>query len=356
MTHIVTLNSINQEFAVHANETILEAAIRTGIPLNYGCSSGTCGLCQARLVSGNIIEIRPHEFVITEAEKLQGNFLTCVCTLKENSVIEAITAESAQDIPVQTIEVKVRKVEKLAKGVNKIIIQTPRTKRLRFLAGQYIKLVISDAETFELSIASCPCEDRLIELHLRSGEDELSQRIVTHLRPGDILNIIGPYGGFVFDENVGRSVILFAFDTGFAAIKSLLEHITAQEEETSIHLIWMSCNKDGLYMNNLCRSWTDAFDDFRYTGIVLDQALTELTSKPSKSAELMEAHFREVIGAYDDLASFDVYASAPIPVIKLFRKICIENNLLPGRFFDEPVRGYENMSCVVGLKVTKRHD
>ena len=350
MTYTATLNSINQEFVVHDNETILEAALRTGISLNYGCSGGTCGLCQAKLLSGKIVEIRPHEFVMPEADKLQGNFLACACTLEEDSVIDAITAENAHDIPVQEIEVKVRKVEKIAKDVNKIIIQTPRTKRLRFLAGQYIKLIISDTEACEFSIASCPCEDRLIELHVRSGREEISQRIAGHLRTGDTLNIVGPYGGFVFDEQAERPVILFAFDTGFAAIKSLLEHITAQEEETSIHLIWMSCNNDGLYMNNLCRSWTDAFDHFRYTGIVLNQALSELASKPSTSIELMESQMKKVIGVYDDLSAFDVYASAPLPVIKLFKEICIGNNLLLGRFFEEPARGYEDVSCIVGFE------
>ena len=347
MTFKATLNNSNQDFIVHETETVLEAAIRAGVSLNYGCSGGSCGLCQARLVSGETSEIRPHEFVIPEAEKLQGHFLTCVCNLTKDSVIDAITAESVQDIPVQTIEVKVRKVEELATGIKKLIIQTPRTKRLRFLAGQYIKLILSDTEAREFSIASCPCEDRLIELHLRSGEDELSQKIDSHLRNGETLNIAGPYGGFVFNEDAKRPVILFAFDTGFAAIKSLLEHITAQEEETRIHLIWMSCNNDGLYMNNLCRSWTDAFDDFEYTGIVLNQALKELASAPSESLELIESHIKDVIGEYADLSSFDVYASAPMPVINLLREICVGNHLLSGRFFEEPARGQEDVSCIV---------
>lgn len=347
MTYTATLNSINQEFIVHDNETILEAAIRAGIPLNYGCSGGTCGLCQAKLVSGETVEIRPHEFVISEAGKLQGNFLACACSLKKDSVIDAITAESVQDIPLQTVEVKVRKVESLSRDVRKIIIQTPRTKRLRFLAGQYIKLVFSDEEAIDLSIASCPCEDRLIELHLRLRDDEFSRKITDNIRTGDTLNIVGPYGGFVFDENARRPVILFAFDTGFAAIKSLLEHMTAQEEETNIHLIWMSCSDDGLYMNNLCRSWTDAFDDFRYTGIVLKQTLSELAEQPEKSIQQLESHMKDVMIHYDDLSLYDVYISAPQPVIKQFKKICLLNKLHPGRFFEEPTRGHEDMSCIV---------
>ncbi|MEM7304440.1 MAG: 2Fe-2S iron-sulfur cluster-binding protein, partial [Pseudomonadota bacterium] len=238
MAYTATLNTINQKFVVHENETILEAAIRSGIPLNYGCSSGTCGLCQAKLTSGDAVEIRPHEYVISEADKLQGNILTCVCSLREHSVLEAVTAEN---ITLQNIEVKVRKVEELAEDIYRVIVQTPRTRRLRFLAGQYVKLDIDGVGVMELSIASCPCEDRLIEFHLRNSKDGALKNAISQLRPSDTLELVGPYGGFIFDEEAGRPVILFAFDTGFAAIKSLLEHITAQESETTIHLIWMTC-------------------------------------------------------------------------------------------------------------------
>ena len=318
MTNTAILANNNQQFIVQENETVLEAAIRSGVPLSYGCSSGTCGMCQAKLLSGKVEEIRAREFVIPEADKLQGNFLTCVCTLNENSVLDAIVAVGAKDIPLQNIEVKVRKIEEIAKDIHRIIIQTPRTKRLRFLAGQYIKLKLDDLGTSKFSIASCPCEDRLIELHLRIAEDDVvSKQIANHMRVGDTLELEGPFGEFAFDEQANRAIILFAFDTGFAAIKSLLEHITAQEEETSIHLIWMSCGQDGLYMNNLCRSWADAFDGFRYTGIALNQTIPELKDNPEKSCAMVETHLNEVMAMYDDLSGYDIYISAPSPRSKV---------------------------------------
>ena len=80
------------------SETILEAAIRAGVSINYGCSGGSCGLCKARLLSGRVREVRSHEFVLPEAEKLQGNILTCVNTACEDLELDAIVASSAHDI------------------------------------------------------------------------------------------------------------------------------------------------------------------------------------------------------------------------------------------------------------------
>ena len=351
MEHKVTLYSNKQTFMAQENETILEAAIRAGVSINYGCSSGTCGLCKARLISGSAEEIKAREFVIPEAEKLQGHMLTCVCAIKDDAVIDAVVANTVSDIPVQKLNVKVRKVEQLVEEVFSLVVQTPRTSRLRFLAGQYVEISLDGIGTSRFSIASCPCEDRLIELHLRvSNEDQVSKLIADKMRLGDGLILQGPFGKFIYDENANRPVILFAFDTGFAAIKSLLEHITAQEQELNIHLIWMSCGRDGLYMNNLCRSWTDAFDNFCYTGIALDESLKQLAANPHDGCATVEAHIMQAMQSHTDLSCHDVYVSAPAPATKLFENVCRKKNVLMRGFFSEPVRGNEDMSCIVSIK------
>jgi CDP-4-dehydro-6-deoxyglucose reductase len=347
MEHKVTLYSNKQTFMVQENETILEAAIRAGVSINYGCSGGTCGLCKARLISGSVEEVKAREFVVPEAEKLQGHMLTCVCAINDDVVIDAVVADTVSDIPVQKLNVKVRKIEQLGKEVFRLVVQTPRTSRLRFLAGQYVEIGLGEVGVSRFSIANCPCEDRLIELHLRViNEDQISKLVADKMRLGDCLIMQGPFGKFVFDENANRPVILFAFDTGFAAIKSLLEHITAQEQELNILFIWMSCRRDGLYMNNLCRSWADAFDNFCYTGIALDESINQLAENPRDGYATVEAHIMQAMRSYTDLSCHDVYVSAPVPVTKLFENVCRKKNVLMRRFFTEPVRGNEDMSCM----------
>ena len=350
MEHKVTLINCNQQFVVHEKETILEAAIRAGISLGYGCSSGTCGLCKAKLVSGNVKEIRPQVFSMPESEKLQEYILTCVNTAREDLTLDALVANTAADIPLQELNVKVRKIELVAAEVYRLVVQTPRTNRLRFLAGQYIDLILHDIGKKSFAIASCPCEDRLIEFHVRVLEDDPFTKYVTStLKVGDSVQLKGPYGDFVYDENANRPVILFAFDTGFAAIKSLVEHITAEDQELPIHLIWMSCNHDGLYMNNLCRSWGDAFDFFTYSGIALDASFKQLMVDPEQGRATVEAHLLTALQEYDNIFRHDIFVSAPQQASSIMEKICIEKNANMKRFFSEPIRGNEDMSCIVSL-------
>lgn len=351
MEHKITISNQQISFMAQENESILEAAIRSGVSLNYGCSSGTCGLCKAQVMHGEIQEIKPREYVIPEAEKLQQVILTCVCAAKNDIAIDAPVANCASDIPSQKINVKVRKIVQMSSQVFKLLVQTPRTKRLRFLAGQYVEVTLPGVGTSRFAIASCPCEDRLIEFHLRVSEyDPVSLRVAESMRLGDTLELQGPFGRFVYDESANRPIILFAFDTGFAAIKSLLEHITAQEQELPIHLLWLSCGKDGLYMHNLCRSWEDAFDGFSYDGIVLNQSLTQLAQDPEKSCQCIEEYLTQAMKNHCDLSCHDIYVSAPTPAVEIFERVCLNKNMLKRRFFAEPVRGNKDMTCIVSLE------
>ena len=350
MEHTVTLTSCKQRFVVQETETILEAAIRAGISLGYGCSSGTCGLCKARVVNGRVKEIKSREFAMPESEKLQGNILTCINTACENLELDVAIAHSVEDIAVQELKVKVRKLELVANDIYRLIVQTPRTNRLRFLAGQFAELTLDHFGCGNFAIASCPCEDRLIEFHIRVLEKNSFARTMTEkLRVGDSLNLRGPFGSFVYDETSIRSVLLFAFDTGFAAIKSLLEHITAQEKEVLIHLIWMSCSQDGLYLNNLCRSWDDAFDFFTYDGIAFDASLKQMITNPEQGRATVEAHLAEALNDYDNLGQYDIYISAPEQATTIMRNICLQKRASETRIFSEPVRGNEDMSCIGSL-------
>ena len=247
MTHKVELQSGKYTFHVDTFESILDAAIRAGVPLNYGCSNGNCGLCQAKVISGAIAPLRAHDFVIGDADKIQGHALMCSNSCQTDVVIDADVVASASDIPAQQLRIKVRKIDHVSDDLAIITLQVPRSVRLRFLAGQYVRVFDDQQHSHEYAIASCPCDEKRIEFHVRKlVDDAFSSMVFNQLRVGDWLNIQGPYGDFVVDDTQESPIVMIAFDTGFAAIKSLLEHITAQDKERSIFLYWLACGAEGL--------------------------------------------------------------------------------------------------------------
>ena len=50
MSAQVTLRPSGHQFAVEGHDTLLQAGLRAGLKLNYGCGNGTCGMCKVRVI------------------------------------------------------------------------------------------------------------------------------------------------------------------------------------------------------------------------------------------------------------------------------------------------------------------
>lgn len=270
--HVLVLPN-QREFFVEGSDTLLDAALRAGLALNYGCSNGNCGLCKARLVSGQVKKVHNHDYVLSEADKTRGLLLMCSHTAVTDCVIEAEEAGGARDIPLQQIATRVKAVERLGTDTTLLHLQTPRTRRLRFLAGQYVTLQAGDGPAVDYPVASCPCDDRNLHFHVtRDPRNAFAAQVFNGLKSGDTVNVLGPRGEFVLREGSPHTLVFIAWGAGFAPIKSLIEHAMALDVAETIHLYWLAA-AHGHYLDNLCRSWSDALDNFHYTPLtVVDEA------------------------------------------------------------------------------------
>jgi len=300
--HVVVRPS-RHEFFVDGADTILDAALRSGLALNYGCSNGNCGLCKARIVSGRVQKVRHQDYVLSEAEKQQGFTLLCSHTAVGDLVIEALESAEPGDIPAQELVARVKAVQALGDDLILLQLQTPRTNRLRFLAGQNLTLTAGEASA-QLPIASCPCDDRNLHFHVvRDAQDSFARKVFGSLKAGDAVSLFGPWGDFVLRPDSPRSILFLACDTGFAPVRSLIEHAMALELSERLGLYWVATRPSGHYLGNLCRSWADALDNFSYTPIAAEDAdATEL--------------IRRIGADHADLSAFDIYLAGPETFIR----------------------------------------
>ena len=259
-----------REFFVEGNDSLLEAALRAGLSLNYGCSNGNCGLCKARVLSGETKKIRHHDYVLSDSEREANTVLMCSHTAVNDLVIEAQETGDVREIPLQQIAARVRKTERLTPDLMLLHLQTPRTQRLRFLAGQYVTLQCGDAPPVDYPIASCPCDDRNLQFHIqRMPDNPFADRVFEGLKAGDTVVVNGPRGEFVLNETSPHDLVFIANGTGFAPIKSLVEHAMALDVAARISLYWIAVPEGGHYLANLCRSWADALDNFDFVPLDL---------------------------------------------------------------------------------------
>ena len=315
MSAHVTVKPSGREFFVEGSETLLKASLRAGLSPNYGCGNGNCGLCKARVVDGEVRQVLHSDYHFSGLEKQRGYMLMCSCTaVSPDLVLEVLEAGAPDDIPEQQVMTKVRSVDVLSGGVTRVHLQTPRTNRLRFLAGQRVTLgMAKGGDTHgEFAVASCPCDDRNLLFHISATDDrpasvDFARRVTEgQLKPGDDVSVWGPWGEFVLAKENGvvvRPLVFVAVDTGFAPVNSLIEHAIAVDTAESMTLVWGSASEEGLYLANQGRAWAEALDGFRFLSVV-----------PGAPEGLLEALTASVFGL-TGLMGCDVYLSGPGPIL-----------------------------------------
>jgi CDP-4-dehydro-6-deoxyglucose reductase len=267
----VTLRPSGHQFTVDGHDTLLQAGLKAGLKLNYGCGNGSCGLCKVRVMAGEVARTMPSDCPVTETERAQGIVLACAHTAASAELtLETLEAAGPGDIAAQSLVATVRKLEPLGTDTLLLHLQTPRTHRLRFLAGQAVTLglVGPDGDDLQASypVASCPCDDRNLHFYVpRDADDAFAARLFAGgVKPGAPVGVRGPLGDFVLADGA-RPLVFAACDTGFAPVKSLIEHAMSLDAAPSMALFWLATRPDGHFMANLCRSWTEALDGFETT-------------------------------------------------------------------------------------------
>jgi CDP-4-dehydro-6-deoxyglucose reductase len=274
----VTFRPSGHECVVEGPDTLLEAALRAGLSPSYGCASGNCGLCKARVISGEVRAVRQGDYPLSAAERQQGCVLMCTHAPVTDVTIETLEAQGPADIPAQELIAKVRAIEPLGNETWLLHLQTPRSSRLRFLAGQGAMLSVAGtlgSFSTDLPIASCPCDERNLHFHIRRNpEDDFATRLFAGaLKAGDSVSVRGPWGEFVLNTNaMPTRLMLVAEGTGFGPIKGLIEHALAAEDTEAFTLIRVDAPGQA-YLESLGRSWAEALDDFQLQPITATDPL-----------------------------------------------------------------------------------
>jgi CDP-4-dehydro-6-deoxyglucose reductase len=285
MSAVVRILPSGHEFVVEANEPLLEAALRSGLALDFGCANGSCGECRGRVREGEVRQIRFHDYVIRDADKRDGVVLLCSCTADADITIEAGEAGGPDDIPLQSVRARMYRQERIADGVEVVYLRVMRGKMLRFLAGQHVRLKLPGAEAADISIASCPCDGLNLELHIDTASAcDLSARASAGLAKSDRFDIEGPRGHFTLDETSDRPLVFIAGDTAIAPVKSIIEHVINLELTQPVSLRWHATRPSGHYMHNYFRSLTDALDEFSYVPVEGAVSAETLSSLPDVAA------------------------------------------------------------------------
>ena len=315
MSHRVRIAASGHEFTVEEGETVLDAAMRAGVNLPYGCQSGACGACEGKVLEGSVHYDGPLPPALDEADAAQGVALFCQAIPETDLVIEVPEVEDTGDLEIKQLPAKVAVLEQVAHDVMLMKLRLPETERLQFLAGQYIDILLEDGQKRAFSMANAPHDDEFIELHIRHVPGgTFTEYVFTRLKPKDMLRIEGPHGSFYLREDHGRPIIMVAGGTGFAPLKAMIEYAFHVGLEQPIHLFRGVRALRDLYLPELAEGWAREHHGFEYTP-VLSEPMPE-DDWQGATGLVTDA----VRARYPDLSGFDVYLAGPPAMVEAARE------------------------------------
>jgi CDP-4-dehydro-6-deoxyglucose reductase len=330
MTYQVTIQPSGHTFDVDSSESVLDAALRQGIILPYGCRNGACGSCMGTVTGGSVDYPDGPPAALSEQDAAQQQALFCQARPASDLTIRVREVDAAKDIAVRTLPCRVNKLEHLAHDVIRIYLKLPDTERLQFLAGQYIDVLLKDHAPRAFSIANAPHDDRFIELHIRNvSGGYFSDRVFNQMQEKALLRFKGPLGTFFLREDNDRPAILIGGGTGFAPLKGMLEHAFQKGLNKPLHLYWGVRAKRDLYLEELPLQWLQEHPNFSYTP-VLSEPMAE-DNWTGATGFVTDTAIRD----HPDLSGYDIYMSGPPVMVEAGHKLFMQYRLDESRFFSD---------------------
>ncbi|MET0066948.1 MAG: CDP-6-deoxy-delta-3,4-glucoseen reductase [Candidatus Thiodiazotropha sp.] len=326
MSHRVQVEPSGHQFTVEEDETILEAAIRQGVNLPYGCRNGFCGDCRATLKNGAVHY--PDGVPPVMAEHEQEACYTCQAHPGSDITLGIVEITQSQDIQTRIMPCKIDRIERLNDDVIRLYLKLPEGERLQFLAGQYLNFVLQDGTRRAFSIANAPHDDDFIELHIRhvSG-GTFTDMLFNGMQEKTILRIEAPLGSYYLREDSHKPIIFMGGGTGFAPLKGIIEHAFQIGVDRPMHLYWGVRSRVDLYLSELPERWASENANFRYIPVLSEP-------DPDWQGETGWVH-DTVLANHPDLSNYEVYMSGPPPMIEAGKQAFLSHGLSGEALFSD---------------------
>ena len=332
----------NRIVPARPGETILEAALREGIAFPYECRNGGCGQCKCTVAYGSV-EQGPHqESALSEAERAQGAVLACSAVPLSDIELEYVPLAPPGGIRPREHRARVASMRQATADVM-IVRLAVEGDPIRFYPGQYINIILPDGERRSFSFATAPHEHAEIELQIRRIPGGVfTTHVFTAMKVGDTVRFEGPLGSFFLRDDSDKPIIFVAGATGFAPVKSMLEHAFHTGMKRRMILYWGVRSLADLYLPDLPKQWAAAHSNFTYV--------------PVLSAPAPEDHWTGRIGLvheailadFPSLAGHQIYACGSAKMVEAAHPAFLAHGMTQDDCFSDAFKLTPHLSRMAG--------
>ncbi len=303
----ITIND-EKELEVNPGSSILGTLSENKIFLPSACGGGgTCGLCKCRVLEGGG-QILPTETGFFTRKQQQDQWrLGCQVKIREDLKIEI----PEEVLGVKKWECEVVSNHNVASFIKEFVVKLPAGETLNFKPGGYIQI---DVPTYDMkftdididerfraewdkfkmwdlamkntestyraySMANHPAEGNIVMLNIRIATPPFDKAkggwanvppgvcssFIFSLKPGDKVNISGPYGEF-FIKDTKREMIYIGGGAGMAPLRSHLFHMfhTLKTTDRKVSYWYGARSKNEIFYEEDFRAIEKEFPNFKF--------------------------------------------------------------------------------------------
>lgn len=270
-THRVRFEPVGIDIEVEEDETVLDAAFRQGVMLMHGCKEGQCASCKSFLLDGEQQMDRYSTFALADYESEEGFVLLCRSHAYSDLEIELINYDEEMllsGVPPREAGTRVTAVEALTHDITRLELRLDPEAELPFRTGQYVDIRVPGTDQWRsFSMASLPQDGPGGELEFlikRYPGGVFSGLLDGQLRPGDPLEVKGPYGTCVLRDAPDRDVLLLAGGAGMAPILAQLRALAATASPRRVRFYYGARTGDDLFALEEIAELGRSLPDFRF--------------------------------------------------------------------------------------------
>lgn len=316
--------AINDEYIVEAEpgKPILDSLVAAGYKMRSSCRNGVCEICRLSLLQGSIIQRYPELDLIIEEGHQPSHVFACTAVPRSDLRVKIEGLLRPGELLVKKMVCDIAAVEQLASDVYRVRLHLPVTGRqaIEFHAGQYLEMILPDGRRAAFSIGSAPDMSSDVELHIRRmPEGELSVAIMEHLQSHASVEIELPKGDCYLEASAldaSTTVVLAAASTGFSQIKSIAEHLLANQVSNPIHIYWGARVEQDFYLEKLPLQWAS-----EHANVHVHFVVSEPGNSPGwagRTGLLPEA----VIADFDSFDNVEVFTSGSPAMVYALLDAC----------------------------------
>ncbi len=330
--HRVKFEPVDIEIDVNRGETVLDAAFRQGLTLAHGCKEGQCAACKAFILDGETDLAKYSNFALSDAEREEGYTLLCKTHVYEDTTIELLHYDEEllrSGIPIRTFEAHVTEIETLTHDMRRLLLRLVDPPAITFHPGQYVDVHIPNSTARRaFSMANSPSQDDRLEFLIKLYPGgEFSELLATRLKPGDPVDVTGPFGTCTLRDRSPRDIIMIGGGAGLAPLWSLLTTLAERSSERNVSFYYGARSERDLFYLDELRQFGQRLPHFRST-----VALSQLAPGDRWSGET--GFVTDVVDRLEpDLREHEAYICGPPPMVDAAIALLERRGIAPDRIY-----------------------